>query len=189
MKRKIFLLIGILALSVACQDNFVEFENDLTVGTKSAKYEKTKTHLIKGWIKVIPDWEAPMFTCTPEEFGIELCSSGWVSGHESILGKIVQEQSTYEKQSCDVTMTDEGPVVLNVVTADLLRTNGNRTFILSHTYINVATNEVWGYTDLVGGTGRFEGITGRTFMQDGSLDPETGMLSWEQEGYITLVIK
>ena len=185
MKRIIFLLIGILAMSVACQDDFVEPENNL----KSAKYEKTQTFQVKGWAEVIPDWNAGTFTCNPEELGIEFCTRGWVNGHVNILGTIVREQSTYEKQSCDVTMTEEGPVVLNVVTADILRTNGNRTFVVCHMWINVATGEIWGQNDLTGGTGRFEGITGTTYIRNAKIIHETGGISWKEDGFITLVLK
>ena len=185
MKRIIFLLIGILALSVACQDEFVEPENSL----KSAKYEKTKTFLVKGWAEVIDDPNAPLFTCTPEDFGIQLCSSGWVRGHENILGKFIQEQSTYEKQSCDVTMINDEPVVNNIVKVDVLRVNGDWTYATNHTFINIATGEIWGYSDYTGGTGRFEGITGTTYMRNASMDPETGNLSFDEEGEITLVLK
>lgn len=188
MKRIISLLIGMLAFSIACQEESVRPENEVALVEQSAKFEKIKTHHIKGWTEIIPDNDAPLVTCTPEDFGIQLCSSGWVNGKHNILGKVVQDQSTYEKQYCTVTMTEEGPVVLNVVTADVLRINGNRTFASSHTWINVATGEVWGYVELTGGTGRFEGITGKIHMSNGVLLPD-GRLQWEDEGYITLAIK
>lgn len=188
MKRVFFLLIGILAFSVACQDNFVEPENDLLVGTKSAKYEKTKTFPVKGWINIIPDPEAPMFACTPAEAEVEMCSSGWIKGRETILGKIVEEKSTYEKQSCDVELTNEGPVIHNVVNGTVTYANGDKIFAENHTFINVVTGEIWGHTNQLDGTGRFEGITGTTYMLNGKMIP-TGGLSWEEEGEVTLVLK
>jgi hypothetical protein len=188
MKRVFFLLIGILAFSVACQDNFVEPENELSAVEKSAKFEKVKTFPVKGWINIIPDPDAPMFSCTPEQFGIEMCSSGWIKGIETILGKIVEEKSTYEKQSCDVTMTDAGPVIHNVVTAKVTYACGDIAFCESHTFINPVTGEVWGQTDVLDGTGRYEGATGTMYQLNGKMLPEGG-LSWEVEGYVTLVLK
>lgn len=178
-----------LILAVACQDNFVEPENDMSAVEKSAKYEKVKTFHVKGWINIIPDPEAPLFLCTPEDFGIEMCSSGWINGRETILGKIVEEKSTYEKQSCDVTMTIDGPVIHNVVNGTVTYANGDKIFAENHTFINVVTGEVWGHTDQLDGTGRFEGITGTTYMLNGKMIPETGGLSWEEEGEVTLVLK
>lgn len=187
MKRVFFLLIGILVLSVACQDEFVEPENDLMIGTKSAKYEKVKTFHVKGWINIIPDPEAPMFACTGVP-PIEMCSSGWIKGRQTILGKIIQEKSTYEKKSCDVEMTNEGPVVHNVVTAEVMYACGDMTVCESHTYINVVTEEVWGHTDILYGTGRFEGATGTMYQLNGKMLPDGG-LSWEVDGEIILVLK
>lgn len=172
-------------MATACQDDFVETDDSL----KSAKLEKTQTYQIKGWAEVIPDWDAGMFTCSPEEYGIAFCIRGWVTGHENILGTVVREQSTYEKVSCDVTMTPDGPVAYNVVSADVLRTNGNRTYLLCHMYINVATGDIWGHNDLVGGTGRFEGISGTTYIKNAKMIPETGGISWVEDGEITLILK
>lgn len=187
MKRLFFLLIGMLILAVACQDEFVEPENDLMIGTKSAKYGKTKTFHVKGWINIIPDPDAPVFICTGD-LPIEMCSSGWIKGRETILGKIVEEKSTYEKQSCNVEMTSEGPVVHNVVTADVMYACGDITVCESHTFINVATGEVWGHTDILSGTGRFEGATGTLYQLNGEMLPDGG-LSWEVDGEVLLVLK
>lgn len=189
MKQVIFLLIGILMLSVACQDNFVEPENDMTVVTKSAKFEKTKTHQIKGRISVIPDPEAPMLTCSPVGAEIKMHSRGWISGHENIFGKFDQEHSIYEKESCELNMTDEGPVVYNRTNVIVQRSNGDKMFAVNNMWINVATGDIWGYTEINDGTGRFEGVTGRADMLNASIDLETGIGSWDEIGYLTLVIK
>ncbi|MDX8338653.1 hypothetical protein SLH46_05635 [Draconibacterium sp. IB214405] len=184
MKRLIFLLIGIFIMATACQDDFVEPDDSL----KSAKYEKTQTFQIKGWATVNGDDEAPNITCTPEYLGIEFCSRGWISGHENILGTIVHDESTYEKLWCVAEITPEGPVALNVVWADMLRTNGNRTFGTCYMYINVVTGDIWGYFNYEGGTGRFEGLTGTTQILNAKMLPDGG-ISWDEEGEITLVLK
>jgi len=189
MKRVFFLLVGILAFSVACQDDLVEPENDLAPGIKSAKYGKTQTFQIKGWARAIPDLESPMFICTPEELGIEGCSKGWLSGHENILGKIVQEESNYKKLLCDLMMINERPVLYDEMSADILRINGDRTFGTAHIWTDVTNGEIWGDYDFDGGTGRFEGITGTINMLNASYDPDTGVMSWDEEGEITLVLK
>ncbi|MDX1284089.1 MAG: hypothetical protein R3182_03710 [Draconibacterium sp.] len=189
MKRVFLLFIGILIICVSCQNELLDPNSEMLAAEKSAKYEKTKTYQIKGWVTVIPDWESPMFTCTPEDLGIEFCSRGWVAGHENILGTIVQEQSTYEKVSCEVTMTEDGPVVHNVVRSDILRTNGNRTVIICHMYINVATGDIWGQNELISGTGRFEGITGTTHILQAKMIPETGGITWKVAGFVNLVLK
>jgi hypothetical protein len=147
-----------------------------------------KTFPVKGWINIIPDPDAPMFQCTPQEAGVEMCTRGWIRGILSGSGKIVEEQSTYEKQSCDVTMTEAGPVIHNVVTAEVTSANGDKMFAESHTFINPVTGEVWGQTDVLDGTGRYEGATGTMYQLNGKILPEGG-LSWEVEGEITLVLK
>ena len=78
----------------------------MTVATKSAKYEKTTIHEVKGWIKIIPDETAGRFQC--ETFGPEydMCASGWLAGHFNILGKFIQEQSIYTKLYCELMLTD-----------------------------------------------------------------------------------
>jgi len=188
MKRLFILLIGLLAFSLACQNDFVEPENDLTLSTKSAKYEKVKTFHVKGWINIIPDPEAPMFTCMPEQAGVEMCSSGWIRGSSTILGRVIEEKSTYEKQGCDVMMINDEPVIHNVVTAEVMYACGDITLCESQTFINTVTGEVWGQTDVLDGTGRFKGATGTINQLNGKILPEGG-LSWDEDGYITLVLK
>ena len=187
MKRVFFLLIGILVLSVACQDDFVEPEN--APATKSAKYEKTKTFQVKGWSQVIPDEAAGRFQC--ETFGppFDMCAAGWMAGHLNILGgHLVQEQSTYTKLYCELMMTPEGPVVYNEVSANLHNTSGEKIFVLGYVWINTVSGEVTGHADYVGGTGRFEGMTGRTEVVNGVVLPDGG-LYWDSVGELTLVLK
>ena len=186
MKRVFFLLIGILAFSVACQDNFVEPENAPV--TKSAKYEKTKTFQVKGWTQVIPDETAGRFQC--ETFGppFDMCAAGWMAGHLNILGDVIQEQSTYKKLYCELMMTPEGVVVYNEVSAELLMSNGERISGLGFVSINTETGEVTGHAEYIGGTGRFEGMTGRTEVVNGVVLPDGG-LYWDSKGELTLVLK
>lgn len=188
MKRVFFLLIGILVFSVACQDNFVEPENDLMVGTKSAKDGKVKTFHVKGWTKIIPDESAGRFQC--ETFGpaYDMCASGWLAGHSNILGKVIPEQSTYTKLYCDLMLIDEVPVVYNEVSADILLATGERVYGFGFVWINTETGEVTGRVEYTGGTGRFDGISGTAQILNGVVLPEGG-LYWESEGEITLVLK
>lgn len=188
MKRVLFLLLGVLILAVSCQDNFVDPENDLSTIEKSAKFEKIKTFEVKGWTQIIPDETAPMFECMPVEAGVEMCSSGWLAGHLNILGKVVQEESTYEKLYCELMMTPEGPVIYNEVSAELQFATGGHVSGFGFVWINTVTGEVTGYAEYVSGTGRFEGITGTTQVVNGKVLPDGG-LYWDSVGEITLVLK
>ncbi|WP_321368021.1 hypothetical protein [uncultured Draconibacterium sp.] len=187
MKRVIFLIIGIFITATACQDDFVESENELSQVEKSAKFEKIKTFNIKSHITVIPNNEAPTITCNPET--IVMSGSGWVSGQESIFGKIVQEKSIYEKEYCELTMTMDGPVLYTKVNVLLHNTTNEKQFVINHHFINIATGESWGNSELTGGTGRFEGATGYTEMLNVIIDPVTGIGTWDEEGEITLILK
>jgi len=189
MKRIIFLLIGILMLSVACQDEFIETDNSQECSTKSAKVEKIKTFHIKGHIEAIPNFDLPPISCVPIEYDIILPASGWVSGHENIVGKFVQEESFYEKDLCEISITPEGPVVYSHANVEITRSNGDKVFVENHTWINVETGDISGYNELIGGTGRFEGAVGHADMLNAVMDPETGIASWDEDGYITLVLK
>lgn len=186
MKRVFLLLIGILILCVACQDDFVEPEN--TDVTKSAKYEKIKSFEVKGWTQIIPDETAGRFQC--ETFGPEfdMCASGWLAGQLNILGKVDQEHSTYTKLYCELMMTPEGPVVYNEVSAVVQGVSGEKVFGLGFVWINTVTSEVTGHSDYIGGTGRFEGMTGSTQVVNGTVLPDGG-LYWDSVGSITLVLK
>ncbi len=187
MKRLIFLLIGIFIVATACQDNFVETENDLSQIEKSAKYEKIKTFNIKSRITATPNNEGPVITCNPET--IVMSGTGWVSGQENIFGKILQDKSTYEKEFCELTITDEGPVLYTKVNVLLQNTKNEKQFVINHHFINIATGDSWGHSELTGGTGRFEGATGFTEMLNVVIDPVTGIGTWDEEGEITLVLK
>lgn len=189
MKRVFFLLIGILAFSVACQDNFVEPENDTTPGTKSAKYEKVKTFHVKGHVDAIPNTDLPFTSCTPVEFEVALPGSGWVSGHKSIFGKFVQSESFFNRDFCEFSLTLEGPVVYSHANVEITSRTGDKIFVDSHSWVNVATGVITGYNEIKDGTGRFEGAYGQSDILNGILDSDTGIASWEEDGYITLVIK
>lgn len=185
MKRIIFLLIGILALSVACQNDFVEPDDSL----KSANVEKTKSFPIKGWANIIPNPENPQVACNPVEAGVMLFGSGWVSGHDNILGTFNPENSTYENEYCQLEITEAGPVVYTETNVTLARMNGDKIFAVNHMWINAISGEISGYSDVFDGTGRFEGASGQTNMLNGTVDLATGIGSWEEDGYITLVLK
>lgn len=186
MKRIIFLLIGILALSVACQDEFVEPENSL----KSAKTEKTQTFQIKGWVTIISNTEMPEMACNPVEAGILLKGNGWVSGHDNILGKFDAENNTFAIEYCELEITPDGlPFVYARTNVILQRMNGDKIFAVNHMWINALNGEISGYTDITNGTGRFEGVVGQINMLNGTVDTEQGIGSWEEDGEITLVLK
>ncbi len=186
MKRLFLLLIGILAFCIACQDNFVEPENAPV--TKSAKYEKTKTHQVKGWMQVIPDEAAGSFQC--ETFGppFDMCAAGWMAGHSNILGTVNKEESTYQKLYCELQLIAGEPVVYNEVSAELKYATGETVYGLGFLSINTVSGEVTGHTEFTDGTGRFKGITGTTRVVNGKVLPDGG-LYWDTEGEITLVVK
>lgn len=188
MKRIIFLLVGVLLLSLACQDEF----NDPVANnsaTKSAKYDKTKTYQVKGWVTAIGNSDAPSITCVPVEAGVVLSGSGWVDGHENILGKFDVKNSTYEKDYCEFSMTNEGPLVYTRTNVILQNMSGEQLFVVNHMWLNVATSEISGYSEIIDGTDRFEGASGSAVMLNGKVDQDSDVASWEEEGEITLVIK
>ncbi len=189
MKRNLFLLIGILALSIACQDEFIEPETDMAAITKSAKYEKMKTFQVKGHVEAIPNVDLPFRSCTPAEFEIALPGSGWVSGHKTIFGKFVQDESSFNRDFCEFSLTPEGPVVYSHANVEITRSNGDKIFVDSHSWVNAATGIITGYNEIKDGTGRFEGAYGHSEIVNGILDPDTGIASWEEDGFITLVLK
>jgi len=172
-------------LSVACQDEFAEPKDSL----KSAKFDNTKTFALHGYVNSIPNLDGPVVSCLPEGSELALSETGWVSGYVNIIGKIVQEKSTYRGVSCEMIMTPEGPVVLITADVELIRSNGDKIILVSHMILDPLTNKISGYNEYTGGTGRFEGISGECNIMNGVLDPETGIASWEEEGYITLILK
>lgn len=187
MKRVFFLLIGILIAAVACQDDFVESENALT--KKSAKSEKIKTFQVKGHVEAIPNIELPFVSCIPAEYEIALPGSGWVSGHKNIFGKFVQDESFFNRDFCEFNLTPEGPVVYSHADVELTRSDGDKIFVASHSWVNVETGVITGYNEIIDGTGRFEGVYGKSDIVNGIFDPVTGISTWEEEGEITLVLK
>lgn len=188
MKRIVLLLIGILMLNVACQDESIEPEYK-TNDTRGDMYEKTKTYDVKAVVTAIPDNEGSQITCVPEEAGVILAGSGWVSGHENILGKFDSDHSSYNKEYCEFSMTAEGPVVYTITNVILQRMNGEQLFVKNYMWINLVNGEISGYNDVIDGTGKFEGASGKTTMLNGKVDLETGIGYWEEEGYIILVSK
>jgi len=189
MKRVLILLIGFLMISVACQDEFVEPDNDATTVTKSAKYEKVKTFQVKGHVDAIPNADLPFVSCTPPEYEVALPGSGWVSGHKSIFGDFVQEKSFFNRDLCEFSLTAEGPVIYSHANVEITRADGDKIFVDSHSWVNAATGVISGYNVIKNGTGRFEGAYGESDIVNGTVDPDTGIASWDEDGYLTLVLK
>ena len=189
MKRINLLLISMLMLNLACQDDFIETGTEMKVNTAIDTYEKTKTYPIKGTVMAIPDNEGPQITCVPVEAGVIMPETGWVRGHETVFGKFDPENSTYEKEFCEFMMTTQGPVVYTLTHVTLQRMNGEQMFVENHMWLNAATGEISGYSDVVDGTGRLEGVTGRAEMLNGTVDLSTGIGNWEEVGHITLILK
>jgi len=158
MKRVCLLTAVFLILAVACQDNFVEPENDAIVGTKSARLEKTKTFQIKGCVNAIPNNGGPVILCSPAEAGVAVPGSGRVSGHENIFGKFDPENSTFEKEYCEFTMTPVGPVIYMSTDVILLNMSGEKMFVKNHIWINVVSGDISGYSDVIDG---FSGLKER----------------------------
>ena len=86
-------------------------------------------------------------------------------------------------------MTAEGPVVYTITDVILQRMNGEQLFVKNYMWINLVNGEISGYNDVIDGTGKFEGASGKTTMVNGKVDLETGIGYWEEEGYIILVSK
>lgn len=189
MKRIILLLFGILALSVGCQDNLVDSENDAVVNTKSAVYERIQTFPIRGRVTATPYLDQPEVSCVPIQAGVTLKGVGWVSGHDNIIGKFDPENSTYENEYCELEMTNHGPVVYAKTNVILQRMNGEQIYVVNHMWINVLNGEITGHNEITNGTGRFEGAKGETTMLDGTIDLATGIATWEEDGYLTMVLK
>ena len=197
MKRIIFLLVGALIFNFACQkesfeseyDEFIDSKNDMTFESQKAKNEKTKTFHIKGSITATPNNDGLQIACVPVESGVLLVQSGWVSGHENIFGKIDSENSTYDKEFCEFGLTPDGPEVYNITNVILQRMNGEQMFVKNYMWINLINGEISGYSDVMGGTGRFEGASGSADMLNGTVDLITGIGNWEEDGYITLILK
>lgn len=189
MKRIIFLLLGILTFSLACQKEVVEPENEPGSNLKSAKFEKTKTFYVRSHVEATPDPGSQFTVCTPAEYEIALPGSGWVGGHKNMFGKFVLEESSFERDYCELQLTAEGPVVYSHANVEITGASGDKIFVESHTWINVTTGALSGYNEIKDGTGRFEGAYGEADMLNATLDPVTGIAEWDEEGYITMVIK
>ena len=105
MKTLKFFLIGSLFAVCGCnEDVFNTGEPALDSGKKSAAVVKTVTVKVNGRVNAIPDPNLPQVTCLPENLGIILPGGGWASGFSTMIGKFVQEESTYESVNCEFVM-------------------------------------------------------------------------------------
>lgn len=189
MKRIIFLLVGALIFNFACQKESIESENDLINKTEKVVDGKTKTFNLKGIVSAIPNNEGNQIACLPVESGVIMASNGWVHGQENIFGKFDPENSTYDKEFCEFAITPYGPELYTRTNVILQRMNGEQMFVKNYMWINLTNGEISGYSDVIGGTGRFEGAAGSAEMLNGTVDLATGIGNWEEDGYLTLILK
>jgi len=161
MKTLKFFLIGSLFAVCGCnEDVFNTGEPALDSGKKSAAVVKTVTVKVNGRVNAIPDPNLPQVTCLPENLGIILPGGGWSSGFTTMIGKFVQEESTYERVNCEFVMTDEGPAVYSECHVIIRGNNGDQMYLVNESWLDLATGKFTGHNVLTGGTGRFEGATG-----------------------------
>jgi len=194
MKTLHYLLIGILFAAFGCSEDFLPTENPeaLLAAKKKAEVPKTVTIPVHGQVTTFPDYTKPLLPCTSIEIEMEMAvaSEGTAKGHSTMIGTFVQEETTFETYLCDVQLTPEGfPVIYTESDVVITGQRGDQKFIKSCMWINVVTNEVTGFNELTGGTGRFEGISGRIDLADGRFDPETGSVCWKEEGYMDRVVR
>ena len=185
MKTLHYLLIGILFAAFGCSEDFLPTENpeDVLAAKKKAEVPKTVTIPVHGQVTTSPDYTKPLLPCTPIEMKVAVASEGTAKGHSTMTGAFVQEESTFETYLCDVQLTPEGiPIIYAESDVVITGQRGDQKFIKSCMWINVVTNVVTGFNELTGGTERFEGISGRVELVDGRFDPETGSVSWKEEG-------
>lgn len=192
MKTFHFLLIGILFVGFGCSEDFLPSENveTLKAARKKAEVPKTVTIPAHGQVTTIPDYTKPLLPCTPPEVGIAVASEGTATGHCTMTGAFVQEESTFNTYLCNVDLTPEGiPVIYAETDVIVTGNNGDKKFIKSYIWIDAVTNVVTGYHEMTGGTGRFEGISGHVDIIDGRLDPLTGSVTWKESGYMEIVVR
>jgi hypothetical protein len=190
MKTLKFLMIGFLVSSIGCTENIYDPDaGPDQVNKKSSTVVKTVTIKVNGRVNAIPDPELPQVTCLPENLGIILPGGGSCSGFSTVIGKFVQEESTYERVNCEFVMTDEGPAVYSESNVIITGNNGDQKYLVNKSWVHLTTGKLSGYSILTGGTGRFEGSEGRIEMTDASIDPETGIGSWGEVGSMVLIVR
>lgn len=156
---------------------------------KKAEKSKIVTIPVHGKVTTIPDITKPFLTCLPVDFNVKVPREGTCTGHSVMTGVFVQEESSFKTNLCRVELSEEGiPVIYAESDVVITGNRGDKKSITSYMRINVVNFVVTGYNEVTGGTGRFEGASGEINIVDGRFDPETGQVSWKEEGYLEVQV-
>ena len=169
MKLKlIFLAIMLLLIGSGCNKD--AFLNDETGGNlKSAE------------LKNIPVKADIYAVVTEEQDGVPY--AGNLGGTISHLGDLILEKSTFLRTKFEMK---EGPTIYSEMLGDVAASNGDVMHYTMWYELNLAKNEYISTVTYVGGTGRFEHVTG--FLDvTGYMDQDTGKLMMKGEGQLSNV--
>ena len=113
--------------------------------------------------------------------------AGNLSGFINILGRLNEEKSTYERISCSLDVSTGEPISYSVAEGQAVGRWGHKIFRETHSWTNLAQRTITGYSLITGGTGIYEGATGRTELEGVLNEDMSG--TYKERGEIILVVK
>ena len=180
-------LVAIVFLLVMAGCNLSDPANEFFAGNefKNGEIEKTVTVKVNGMETIHGQPELGTIVIVPGL--IEVSQFGYMTGFNTIIGKIVPEESTYEIVDWGFAMTDKGPEVYTKAVGKVTGNRGDSKFYEGHLWTYPAMDTSEGYVNITGGTGRFDGASGTLDLLDIVRDPVNNSTSWKVSGGITMV--
>lgn len=167
---KLFFIAALLFSFSACDD-----EDDSIYPAPVDKME------MKVWFSALPNVELGFLPCAPQAAGIALPNGGYIQGHATLIDEVNSTLSPYTVESCYLRNADE---LVEVIKGTITNRRGDTFRYRGQMVVNFAKQTIGGDITILEGSGRMTGAAG-TVHTSGTLNPETGTVSWTGSGIVT----
>ncbi len=133
---------------------------------------------MKVWFSALPNPELGFLPCAPQAAGIAVPAGGFIEGHATLIDEVNSTLSPYTIENCYLYSADE---VVEVIKGTITNRRGDTFRYRGQMMVNFAKQTISGDITILEGTGRMTGATG-TVHTSGTLNPETGTVSWTGSG-------
>ena len=128
----------------------------------------------------LPDASAAFLPCAPQAAGFAIPEKGFVQGSANLIDEVNTTLSPYIIENCYLRSSNE---IVEVISGTITSMKGDAFKYRGEMIVNFDRLTIGGDMTILEGSGRMEGASG-TLRTSGSLDPDTGLVSWTGFGTI-----
>lgn len=176
MKKIIFLALAFLLITFGCSKEPIDEGNGTLKSTLANSSGNNVTMPLRIWVSSAPDLTIPTLKNVPANMKDVIRSGGgWMEGHSNFFKNTDPNQSHFIFTNCSYD-ADNLQLILSYA-GDITTDRGDSFYYTGYISVDAIKYSFLGEMNLVGGTGRFQDISGVLGME-GAIDAITGEYTW-----------